>query len=126
MPGRDATDRDDRHASGRANCARKRVDALDRIGIFLGLRREHRAIRDVVGPTGYRALHLREVVRRDSDLEPRCEPACLFDRQIGLPEVHAIGAGREREVDPIVDEQQASRVVTYAPRHPRDPQDLHR
>jgi len=85
-----------------------RTDPL--ISHVFGARAEHRAAPDVVGALGLEASCGFGIVRRGADQERarRREPGGV-DRQVTGAEVDAVGVGGERDVQPIVDEEQ--RVV---------------
>ncbi|HEY5950056.1 MAG TPA: hypothetical protein VIV40_31390 [Kofleriaceae bacterium] len=107
------------------DCCAQRRDALHRIGMELRRGCEHRTVRDVCGRKLCGSAHLFEIVRRDSDREPRTdEQARVAEWDIGLPEVHTVGADRERDVDPIVDDQLRAGFASHAASHSRDPDDV--
>ena len=56
----------------------------------------------------------------DADDETGRDPPRIREREIGLTEVDAISARRERDIDPIVHDQQRADLVTDRARHPSD------
>ncbi|HEY6040427.1 MAG TPA: hypothetical protein VIV58_39355 [Kofleriaceae bacterium] len=116
--GLDAADGNDRRAASCHHGRAQTLDALDRIGVLLRPRREHRTEAEVIRAGS--GLDLSDVVRADSDDQLRRDPPRIREREIGLTEVNAIRARRERDVDPIVNDQQRAGVVADLPRHSRD------
>jgi hypothetical protein len=52
------------------------------------------------------------------------DPPSVRDRQIGLAEVHTVGVDRQRDVEPIIDDQRRAELVAHPTRHSRHPHQL--
>ena len=77
-----------------------------RIGIVLRGGREHAADADVIEEIDRRRLGLRHRLDRKSDDRAGTEePPSILDRHVLLSHMDAVGAGGERNVDAVVDEQ---------------------
>ena len=77
-----------------------------RIGIVLRGGREHAADADVIEEIERRRLGLRHRLdRKPDDRAGTEEPPSILDRHVLLSHMHAVGAGGERNVDAVIDEQ---------------------
>ncbi len=75
---------------------------------------------DIVGPRLFRRPGLLDAVGRDADdLVAAQKPSRRFDRQIVLPEMHAVGIRRRRDVRVIVQDEQRLRPAGHGREQPR-------
>lgn len=99
----DAADGDDGNGHRRAD----RVERIggDLRGVALRARREHRPDSEVVGPVAFRGDGLGDG-RGGHSKQAVCPqlPAGLGDRSVALPDVRAVGAALQRDVDVVVDD----------------------
>ena len=85
----------------------------------LRARGEDRAHGDVVGAGRFGALRFAGVVRRDANQQRTNERPHRLDRQVVLSEMYAVGAGGQREVRVVVDDEDSAVRVAERRDRPR-------
>lgn len=118
----DAPDRNDRNSTRSSHRSGKATHPCHGVGVCLGLGREHRAKTQVVGAARYSRDDLRQIVRRHSDpqaaLTGRHYRLGIGERKVGLPEVDAVGATGQRDIEAVIDDQRGTVPIADSTRHP--------
>src|SRR5262249_53095804 len=81
------------------------------LGELLGGAGENGANAKIAGTGEHSGVKLRTFVGRDSDQQVRADDSPgVTDREILLPQVHSVGAGKARQVGPIVEDEPGLRL----------------
>jgi len=82
------------------------------LGVGLGRRGPYRARTNVIGPAGVGGPYLVDGVGRDAyDLVGTHELACRGQGQVRLSEVYSVGPAGERDVYPVIDDEQYTQLA---------------